>query len=102
VKKFVFLAHGEMDRTPEFQQAHRAWWSSIQDHVVDSGDPLFNGWNVTRDGTVSELAADESPALGYSIVEAENGRRHDRSASRVPDGPVGLRGDADVTRFGGG
>ena len=29
MKKFVFLAHGEMDRTPEFQQAHRAWWSSI-------------------------------------------------------------------------
>jgi len=70
VKKFVFLAHGEMDRTPEFQQAHRAWWSSIQDHVVDSGNPLFNGRNVTRDGTVSELAADQPSALGYSIVQA--------------------------------
>jgi hypothetical protein len=70
VKKFVLLAHGEMERTPESQHAHRAWWSSIQDHVVDSGNPLFNGRNVTRDGTVSELTADPSPALGYSIVEA--------------------------------
>jgi hypothetical protein len=70
VKKFVLLAHGEMERTPEFQRAHRAWWSSIQDHVVDSGNPLFNGRNVTRDGTVSELTAVQSPALGYSIVEA--------------------------------
>jgi len=70
VKKFVFLAHGEMEQTPEFQQAHRAWWSSIQDHVVDSGNPLFNGLNVTRDGTVSALAADQPPALGYSIVQA--------------------------------
>jgi hypothetical protein len=70
VKKFVFLAHGEMERTPEFQQAHRAWWSSIEGHVVDSGNPLFNGRNVTRDGTVSELTADQS--LGYSIVEAES------------------------------
>jgi hypothetical protein len=70
VKKFVFLAHGEMDRSPESQRAQRAWWSSIQDHVVDSGNPLFNGRNVTRHGNVSELGADQSPALGYSIVEA--------------------------------
>ncbi len=72
MKKFVFLAHGEMERTPEFQQAHRAWWSSIQDHVVDSGNPVINGLNVTRDGTVSELTAAQSPALGYSIVQAES------------------------------
>jgi hypothetical protein len=72
MKKFVFLAHGEMERTPEFQNAHRAWWSSIQDHVVDSGNPVFNGRNVTRDGTVSELTAEQSPALGYSIVQAES------------------------------
>jgi hypothetical protein len=72
VKKFVFLAHGEMVRTPEFQAAHRAWWSSIQGHVVDSGNPLFNGRNVTRNRTVTELTADQSPALGYSIVQAES------------------------------
>ncbi len=72
MKKFVFLAHGAMERTPEFQQAHRAWWSSIQDHVVDSGNPLFNGRDVTKDGSVSELSADGSSALGYSIVQAES------------------------------
>ncbi len=72
MNKYVFLAHGEMDRTPESQQAHRAWWSSIQDHVVDSGNPLVHGCNVTRSGTVSELTADQSPALGYSIVQAES------------------------------
>jgi hypothetical protein len=72
VKKFVFLAHGEMDRSPEFQQAHRAWWSSMEGHVVDSGNPLFNGRNVTRGGSVSEISGEESPALGYSIVEAES------------------------------
>ena len=72
MKKFVLLAHGEMERTPEFQNAHRAWWSSIEGHVVDSGNPLFNGRNVTRTRTVTELSADQSPALGYSIVEAES------------------------------
>jgi len=72
VTKFVFLAHGEMDRTPEFQEAHMKWWSSIQDHVVDSGNPLFNGRNVTKDGTVAELSAEMEPSLGYSIVQAES------------------------------
>jgi hypothetical protein len=33
---------------------------------------LFNGHNVTRQGIVSELTVDQSPALGYSIVEAES------------------------------
>ena len=46
------------------------WWSSIRDNVVDSGNPLFNGRNVTKDGTVAELSADMEPSLGYSIVEA--------------------------------
>ena len=72
MKKFVFLAHGEMERTPKFQQAHRAWWSSIEGHVVDSGNPLFNGRNVTKSGTVSDLTTDRSAALGYSIVQAES------------------------------
>ncbi len=72
MKKFIFLAHGEMEQTPESQRAHRAWWSSIQGHVVDSGNPLCNGRNVTRHRTVTELTADQSPALGYSIVQAES------------------------------
>ncbi len=70
MKKFVFLAHGEMERTPETQEAHIKWWSSIQDNVVDSGNPLFNGLNVAKDGSVSEIADDAEPSLGYSIVQA--------------------------------
>ena len=72
MSKFVFLAHGEMDRSPEAQEAHMKWWSSIQDHVVDSGNPLFNGRNVTKGGTATELGADTEPALGYSIVQADS------------------------------
>ncbi len=70
MKKFLFLAHGEMEGTPEFQEAHMKWWSSMQDHVVDSGNPLFNGRNVAKDGAVSEITADMAPALGYTIVQA--------------------------------
>ncbi len=87
MKKFVFLAHGEMEQTPEFQKAHMKWWSSIQDHVIDSGNPLFNGRNVTKDGTVSELTADMTPALGYSIVEAET---IDDAVALLADSPMDM------------
>jgi hypothetical protein len=69
--KFVLLAHGAMDHTPEFQQAHRAWWASMQGHVIDSGNPLANGRDVTKDGSVTDIAEAGEPALGYSIIEAD-------------------------------
>jgi hypothetical protein len=72
MKKFLFLAHGPMDRSPEAQQAHRHWWMSIQDHVVDSGNPLFNGRNVAADGVVSEVTPDMAPVTGYSLIQAES------------------------------
>jgi hypothetical protein len=87
VKKFVFLAHGEMDHSPESRQAHQRWWSSIQDHVVDSGNPLFNGRNVGKDGTVSEVTADMSPPLGYSIVQAES---IDEAVALLADCPMDM------------
>lgn len=72
MKKFLFLAHGEIDRTSEFHQAQRDWWKSIQDSVVDSGNPLMNGRSVTRDGDVMDIATETTPAVGYSIVQAES------------------------------
>ena len=72
MKKFVLLGHGEISPTPEFREAHMKWWSSIQSHVVDSGNPLFNGRRVTTNGTVTELTQEMGPANGYSIVEADS------------------------------
>jgi hypothetical protein len=87
VTKFVFLAHGEMERAPESQEAHMKWWSSIQDNVVDSGNPLFNGRNVTKDGTVAELPAGMEPSLGYSIVQAES---MDEAVALLADCPMDM------------
>ena len=50
--KFVLLAHGTMDPTPEFRQAHQAWWASMQSHVIDAGNPLVNGRTVAKDGSL--------------------------------------------------
>ena len=66
--KFILLAHGDMDRTPQFQQAHQAWWSSLQGNVVDSGNPLFNGHNVAKDGQFTQITETHEPSLGYSII----------------------------------
>ena len=70
--KFVLLAHGTMDPAPEFRQAHQAWWASMQGHVVDAGNPLVNGCDVAKDGSVTEIAEPGEPALGYCIIEADS------------------------------
>ena len=70
VKKFVLLAHGDMERTPESAQAHMAWWSSMSDHVLDAGNPLTNGQVVSKDGHVASVT--DALVLGYSIVQAES------------------------------
>jgi len=69
--KFVLLAHGTMDPTPEFRQAHQAWWASMQSHVIDAGNPLVNGRTVAKDGSVTGITEPVQPALGYSIIEAD-------------------------------
>ncbi len=87
MKKFVFLAHGEMEHSPEFQKAHAEWWSSLDGHIVDSGNPLFNGRNVAKDGTATEITPEMSPALGYSIIEAES---MDEAISLLADSPMDM------------
>ena len=72
MKKFLILAHGEMDHSPEAREAHQQWWSSIQDSVVDPGSPLLNGRDVSRTGDVSELSEQVDSPLGYSILQAES------------------------------
>ena len=71
MKKFVFLAHGDIDQSPEAREAHMAWWASMEPHVIDSGNPLFNGRDVSRDGSVVEIA-ETAGARGYSIIQAES------------------------------
>jgi hypothetical protein len=72
VTNFVLLAHGPMDPTPQFRQAHQAWWTSMQSHVIDAGNPLVNGRDVAKDGQFTEIAERDEPAVGYSIIEAES------------------------------
>jgi|GEM_PF-1487006 len=87
MKRFILLAHGEVDRAPEFRQAHMKWWSAIQSRVVDAGGPLVDGRDVAADGAVVQLTADMGPSLGYSIVQAES---IDEAVGLLADCPMGM------------
>jgi hypothetical protein len=71
MKKFVMLSYGSVEATPEGMAAWRAWFASIGDRIVDSGNPLAGGLEVTRGGS-RPLSSDDHPATGYWIVSAES------------------------------
>jgi hypothetical protein len=71
VKKFVLLYHGGMEPTPEVAAAVQAWFASVGDRLVDSGNPLVHCLEVSPTGN-RELSPDQGAATGYSIISAES------------------------------
>lgn len=72
MKKFMFLYQGMWD--PNSKQMRDAWTDSfaeIGDSIVDSGNPLGEGREVTNDGA-RQLALEPGSVTGYTIVEAES------------------------------
>lgn len=81
MKKFLLLYQGRMESTPEVMAAVQAWFASVGDRIVDSGNPLGNCLEISLTGR-RELSPDEGAATGYSIISAES--RED--AERLLDG----------------
>jgi len=73
MKKFVFTYHGSWPTAPtqEMMDAWTNWFGSIADHLVDAGNPLGSGREVTTTGS-QDLTPEMAPATGYSIVSADN------------------------------
>jgi hypothetical protein len=71
MKKFMFLYKGYVTPTPEIGQAWMDWFARIGDRMVDSGNPMSRGAEVTRDG-VSPIELGLESFTGYSIVNAES------------------------------
>ncbi len=68
---FLFLYKGYVTPTPEIGRAWMEWFESVGSAMVDSGNPMTGGAEVTPDGTKDlELGADSF--TGYSIVEADD------------------------------
>jgi len=72
MKKFVFLYYGAWPGEPtrEIMDAWTAWFASIGENLVDGGNPLGQGREVTA-GASTDLT-EASPITGYSIVSADS------------------------------
>jgi hypothetical protein len=71
MKKFLMLAYGYEEPTPDVMQAWGAWFAKVGDRFLDSGSPLGAGLQVTTSGS-TDLSGDASPITGYSILSAES------------------------------
>jgi hypothetical protein len=69
MKKFLVLYHDRWDPQPETMNAWQAWFEKVGEHIVDSGNPLSAGIEVTHGGSRS-LSETDAAATGYSIVSA--------------------------------
>lgn len=71
MKKFLFIAVGFKPPTPEVMDAWRKWFASFGDKLVDPGNPLGAGQEVTPAGTTT-LPVDLQAQTGYMIINAED------------------------------
>lgn len=71
MKKFIFIAVGFKPPTPEIMQAWGKWFASFGDKIVDPGNPLGPGQEVTPAGS-NELGVDLQAQTGYMIINAKD------------------------------
>ena len=83
MKKFVLITYGFTTPTPEIQQAWGRWFASIGDKLVDGGNPLGNGIEISHTGTQTLTRGLES-LTGYCIINAENLEEAEQVARGCP------------------
>lgn len=71
MKKVLFLYKGYVTPTPEIGKAWMDWFAGVGDAMVDSGNPMSAGVEVTKDG-VTPLDLGLDSFTGYSIINAED------------------------------
>jgi hypothetical protein len=72
MKKFIFLYKGFMQPTPEIGQAWMKWFEEVGDKMIDGGNPMAAGSEISKDGKVTELEFGLDAFTGYSIISAES------------------------------
>ncbi len=68
---FLFLYKGYVPPTPEIGRSWMEWFERVGDRMVDSGNPLSGGVEVSPDGA-TELDLGLQSLTGYSIVRADS------------------------------
>jgi len=71
MKKFIFLCYGYSEPTQEVMEAWGKWFASIGDKMVDPGNPLGSGREISPTGT-KELPLGMESLTGYCIIKADN------------------------------
>lgn len=69
--------------TPEIGAAWQAWFSEIEDHLVDSGNPFGPGREVTESGS-DVLPMDEQTIAGYTIINADSMEQAEKLLATCP------------------
>jgi hypothetical protein len=83
VNKFVLLYYGFQEPTPEVAAAWQRWFAGLADHIVDSGNPLGQGVEITKTAR-RELSPDRGSATGYSIISAASMAEAERLLEGCP------------------
>jgi hypothetical protein len=71
MKKFMFLYKGYVTPTHEIGRAWMDWFATVGDRMIDSGNPMSHGAEVTPDA-VTPIEAGLDSLNGYSIVNADS------------------------------
>jgi hypothetical protein len=71
VSKFLFLYKGYVTPTPEIGQAWMHWFDTHANNMIDSGNPITAGVEITPDAT-EEIESGLDSLTGYSILNADN------------------------------
>jgi len=83
MKKFVLFAYGFETPTQEIMDAWGKWFASIGDKMINPGNPLGPGREITRTGT-KELPLGLDSLTGYMIINAENIDEAEKIAKECP------------------
>lgn len=71
MKKFLFLYKGFVTPTPVIGKAWMDWFASVGEAMVDSGNAMSAGVEVTPDAVIQIETGLES-FTGYSIINADS------------------------------
>lgn len=83
MKKFVFIYCGFETPTPEVMEAWGLWFASLADKLIDNGNILTGGREISHSGT-QELPLSLDSLTGYSVIRAENLDEAEKIAQECP------------------
>ena len=83
MKKFVFLCYGYSEPTQEVMEAWGKWFASIGNKMVDPGNPLGPGREISHTGT-KELPLGMESLTGYTVINADSIDEAEKIAKGCP------------------